>query len=106
MPNPGGTNQFQGFPETIPYGEKSRQGMLSRLAPVAGDSAAAIGAPRRDQRATQRPVRPPSGQLPIEAPLLAPLARPPMLPPAQVFRAIASIPGASPTVQAVFGGGA
>jgi hypothetical protein len=105
VPNPGGTNQFQGFPETIPYGDKARQGMLARLAPVAGDSAAAIGAPRRDQRATQRPGR---GQAPIDAapPMLAPLAQPAQLPPTQVFQAIASIPGASPTVQAVFGGGA
>jgi hypothetical protein len=102
MPNPGGTNQFQGFPETVPYGDKAKQGMLSRLAPLAGDAAAALGAPKRDQRATQRPKG--QAQADPAPPTLEPLAQVAQLPPQQMFGAIASIEGASPLVQAVFGG--
>lgn len=101
MPNPGGTNQFQGFPTVTPYGDKQKQGTLQRLAPLAGDAAEALGAPKRDQRATQRPGRAQVAAEPAP-PMLAPLAQPPQLPPQQMYAAIGQIEGASPLVQQIF----
>lgn len=105
LPNESGFNQFAGFPTVTPYGAKAKQGMLQRLAPLAGDAAAALNAPRRDGKAAKRGTTA-DAQAEAAPPMLAPLAQAPQLPPQQVYAAIAQIPGASPLVQQVFGGGA
>ena len=101
MPNASGVNQFGGFPETIPYGDKARQGTLQRLAPLAGSSSVATDAPRRAQRAAVR------GGTTAEPEAMAPpvsVAVPASVPPAQLYSTIAAIPGASDEVRSIFGG--
>lgn len=96
MPNPGGTNQFQGFTTELPYGDKERQGQLQRLAPVAG-SAPSLNDPKRAQRAAVKGA-------PAEAPPPVPeLQGAPQIPSAELYARIAGLPGVSPLVQQTFG---
>jgi hypothetical protein len=106
MPNPDGnngtgTNQFAGWPETIPYGDRERQAMLQRLAPLAGKP---VPEPRRasqDRRAALQAEEPvPATPVPV------PVPTPAQPPSGELYAQIASIPGASETVRAVFGGAA
>lgn len=92
MANESGTNQFAGFPTQTPYGAKAKQGMLERLAPTAG------------KKPPERPYRhPPTAGTPA-APTMAATPAPVQPPPAELFRAIASLPGVPLEVQEVFGG--
>lgn len=99
MPNASGTNQFEGFPTVTPYGDKEKQGMLQRLAPLAGTPVPEVRRASQDEprhaSAAQEPQAPPAG--PVDVPVASP-------PPAEMFAAIAAIPGASPLVQGIFGG--
>lgn len=95
MPNESGTNQFAGFPTVTPYGAKAKQGMLERLAPAAG------------KKPPERPYRrPPTAEAPAAAAAAkaAPPPAPVQPPSAELFRAIASLPGIPLEVQEVFGG--
>ena len=95
MANDSGVNQFAGFPTQLPYGEKKREGMLQRLAPLAGSP---VPEPRRASQS-----RAPVAAAPAPAPPAVPAVSQPPAP--ELYAAIAAIPGASPLVQQVFGGG-
>jgi hypothetical protein len=97
MPNESGVNQFAGFPETGPYGDKARQGMLQRLAPLAGKP---VPEPRR---ASQDRARTSAQPEPAQAPPV-PVPAQATLPPDQLYSTIAAIPGASDEVRSIFGG--
>ena len=97
MPNPGGGNQFGSYQLQPRYGDVKKQTQLTRAAPISGApyAAQALNTPRRSQRSTQRPQA---------AEAATPPAETPKLPPEQIYRRIAVIPGASETVQRIFGG--
>ncbi len=95
MANPSGANSPTSYQptETVPYGDKKKQGDLARTAPVAGqqNTNQFLGTPRAATEAALANVPP------IPAPQQA--AAPPPNPDAQVWAAIAATPGASPLVQ-------
>lgn len=92
--NPGGVNQFGGWPTQLPWGDKARQAALERLAPVPEPP----DRPFRFRPTAQRTAAP--------APLPPVLVAPPVMaaPPPPTYADIAAIDGASPLVQQVFGG--
>ena len=100
MANPGGANQLGGYELQPAYGDVKRMTQLQRSAPMSGAPIAgsALNTPRRAQRGTARP-RAPRAAAPTPLPPEAP-----QQPPEQIYRAIAQLPGASETVQRIFGG--
>lgn len=94
MPNPEGINNFDRFAPEPAYGEKTQQQALDRAAPTPKNPA--LNAPRRAQKASQRPQR--------SAPQAVPQMPAPQLSQSflasQVWGEIAAIPGASDLVKA------
>jgi hypothetical protein len=77
--------------------------MLQRLAPLAGKPVPDV---RRASQDEHRGAPPASAEPQQEMPMPVEVPDVNAPPPAELFQAIASIPGASPLVQQVFGGGA
>lgn len=100
MPNPAGVNQLG--ESHVPYGAAKKMKQLAGEAPMSGAPIAtsALQAPRRARR---NPTR-------AQAPAPAPVAvvpeyqQLPQVPVQEHYANIASIPGASPLVQEIFGG--
>lgn len=93
MPNPQGVNSFNRFAPEPVYGEKIQQRKLEQMAPVPRNPA--LNAPDRARQPQPQPTQPQPAPSPQETP---------MLPPGQLYRGIADIPGASDTVRRIFGG--
>ncbi len=96
MANPSGANSPTSYQptETVPYGEKKRQGDLARTAPVAGQQQTNqfLGTPRA---ATDAAL---ANSPPVTA-ASQPQPQAPVNPMAQTWAQIAATPGASPLVQ-------
>ena len=103
MPNPAGVNQLGN--SHVPYGEAKRMKELAGEAPMSGAPLAtsAIQAPTRARRRPQTPQ--PQQQAEPGPPPVPEYQQLPQTPPGQQYAAIASIPGASPLVQQIFGNG-
>lgn len=101
--NEGGGNQFGNYQLQPKYGDVAKQTQLTKAAPMSGApyAAQALNTPRRSQRGAVRGSSQnqagPAGALPAPADS-------PSLPPERIYQDIASLPGASPTVQRIFGG--
>jgi hypothetical protein len=100
MPNPSGVNQLG--ESHVPYGEAKRMKTLAGEAPMSGAPLAtsALQAPRRARRNPQPQAQPVEAPVPVHPDY----QQMPSIPTAQVYAGIASIPGASPLVQEIFGG--
>ena len=98
MSNPGGGNQFGNYTLQPQYGDVKKQTQLTREAPISGSpfAAQALNAPRRQQKAATR------GRSVVPSAPLPPVENP-IGPPPDLYQQIASIPGASPLVQHIFG---
>lgn len=107
MANPNGVNQLGS--DRVPYGEAKRMKQLTEEAPMSGAPIAtpAINAPQRARRAAPRASQRPSVGKPQNSPIPAPTVpgyqMAPQVPQSELYTAIASIPGASPLVQSIFG---
>lgn len=100
MSNPAGVNQLGN--SHVPYGDAKRMKELAGEAPMSGApiATAALQAPRRARRAPQPKAQ---TQL-LSAPIVAGVQPAPQVPQQELYANIASIPGASPLVQQIFGG--
>jgi hypothetical protein len=100
MPNPGGGNQLGSYQIQPKYGDVKKQTALTKAAPISGApyAAQALNTPQRSQRSAVR------GSAPQQQAAPPPGQAQPSLPPEQVYKAIADLPGASDDVRAIFGG--
>ena len=104
MPNPAGVNQLGS--SHVPYGEAKKMKELAGEAPMSGAPIAtsALNAPRRARKAPQgRPQSQAQPQQEAPTPVVPEYQHLPQLPTDQLYSQIASIPGASPLVQQIFG---
>lgn len=100
MPNPSGVNQLG--ESHVPYGAAKKMKTLAGEAPMSGAPLAtsALQAPRRARR---NPTRTQAQPAPAPVAVVPEYQHLPQLPQGEIFSAIASIPGASPLVQSIFG---
>src|SRR5690349_17417824 len=100
MPNPSGVNQLG--EAHAPYGQVKKMKTLAGEAPMSGAplATAALQAPRRARR---NPTRTQAQPAPEPMPVVPEYQHLPQLPQSEIFASIASIPGASPLVQSIFG---
>lgn len=96
MANPYGVNQLGS--DRVPYGQAKKMKQLSEEAPMSGApiANAAVAAPQRARKRPQPQQEAPPPMVPEYQPT-------PQLPQSELFSAIASIKGASPLVQSIFG---
>jgi hypothetical protein len=101
MPNPGGGNQLGSYQIQPKYGDVKKQTALTKAAPISGApyAAQALNTPQRSQRSATRGT---PQQSPQQPPTVG--TQSPTLPPEQIYKAIADLPGASDDVRAIFGG--
>src|SRR5690348_12123437 len=100
MANPNGINQLGS--DRVPYGQAKRMKQLAGEAPMSGAPIAtpALHAP---VRARKNPTRTQAQPAPAPVPVVPEYQQLPQFPQGEVFSSIASIPGASPLVQSIFG---
>lgn len=101
MSNPAGVNQLGS--SHVPYGQVKKMKELAGEAPMSGAPIAtsALNAPRRDRKAPQGRSQAKPQEAPT--PVVPEYQQMPQIPTDQLYTQIASIPGASPLVQQIFG---
>lgn len=101
MANPAGVNQLGN--SHVPYGEAQRMKQLAGEAPMSGAliATSALQAPRRARR---NPSRAQATPAPAPVAVVPEYQQLPQVPAQEHYTNIASIPGASPLVQEIFGG--